>query len=93
MSIQTDVVNTHLNASGSIYDARTRVRGLVLTSTGAGAGSVKLRDGGSGGTILIEIDVPATAAFHSVTIPGDGVLFSTNVYATLANCYVSVFHG
>ena len=93
MAMQTDVSNTHLNASGLIVDYGTRVKGMVITSTGSGAGSVKLRDGGSGGTILIEIDVPSTAAFHGVTVPGEGVLFRTNVYATLANCYVSVFYG
>jgi hypothetical protein len=52
-----------------------------------------LKDGGSGGTTLVEVDVPATAAFHNVLVPGEGVLFDTNVYATLTNCYVSVFYG
>jgi len=66
---------------------------MVITSTGAGAGSVLLKDGGSGGTTQIEVDVPATAAFHTVYIPGEGVLFKTNVYATLTNCYVSIFYG
>ena len=93
MAMQTDVKNSHLNASGSLVAYPTRVKGLVLTSTGAGAGSVLLKDGGSGGTTLIEIDVPATAAFHNVVIPGEGVKFSTSVYATLTNCYVSAFYG
>jgi hypothetical protein len=93
MAMQTDVKNEHLNASGLLIGFPTRVKGLVLTSTGAGAGTVLLKNGGSGGTTLIEIDVPATAAFHSVIVPGEGVRFSTNVYATLTNCYVSVFYG
>jgi len=93
MAMQTDVKNTHLNASGSLVAYPTRIKGLVLTSTGAGAGSVLLKDGGSGGTTLIEIDVPSTAAFHNVVIPGEGVKFSTSVYATLTNCYVSAFYG
>ena len=65
----------------------------TITSTGGGAGSVLLKDGGSSGTTKIEIDVPNTAAFHSVIIPQEGVLFETSVYATLTNCYVSVFYG
>ena len=93
MAMQYDVKNEHLNASGLLVAGPTRVKGMVLTSVGGGAGSVLLKDGGSGGTTRIEIDVPATAAFHSVTIPGEGVRFATNVYATLTNCYVSVFHG
>jgi hypothetical protein len=91
--MQYDVKNVHANASGSLVGYRTRIKGLVITSTGAGAGSMLLKDGGSGGTTLLEVDVPSTAAFHNVIIPGEGVLFETNVYATLTNCYVSVFYG
>ncbi len=93
MAMQYDVKNVHANASASLVSYRTRVKGMVITSTGAGAGSVVLKDGGSGGTTKFEVDVPSTAAFHNVVIPGEGVLFETSVYATLTNCYVSVFYG
>lgn len=93
MAMQYDVKNVHANASGSLVGYRTRVKGMVITSTGGGAGSVLLKDGGSGGTTQLEVDVPSTAAFHNVIIPGEGVLFENNVYATLTNCYVSVFYG
>lgn len=93
MAMQYDVKNVHANASGSLVGYRTRVKGMVITSTGGGAGSVLLKDGGASGTTQIEIDVPATAAFHTVYIPGEGVLFETSVYAALTNCYVSVFYG
>lgn len=93
MAMQYDVKNVHANASGSLVGYRTRVKGMIITSTGGGAGSVLLKNGGSGGTTLIEVDVPATAAFHSAFIPGEGVLFETDVYATLTNCYVSIFYG
>jgi hypothetical protein len=91
--MQYDVKNVHANASGSLVAYRTRVKGIIITSTGAGAGTMLLKDGGSGGTTLVEVDVPATAAFHNVLVPGEGVLFGTNVYATLTNCYVSIFYG
>jgi len=93
MAMQYDVKNVHANASGSLVGYRTRVKGMVVTSTGGSVGSVLLKDGGSGGTTQIEIDLPATAAFHTVYIPGEGVLFETDVYATLTNCSVSVFYG
>ena len=93
MTMQYDVKNVHANASGSLVTGRFRVKGMIITSTGAGAGSVLLKDGGTSGTTLIEVDVPSTAAFHNVVIPGEGVLFQTSVYATLTNCYVSVFYG
>jgi hypothetical protein len=91
--MQYDVKNEHLNASGLLVEGPTRVKGMVITSTGVGAGSVRLRDGGSGGDIRVEVDTPSSAAFHNVVIPGEGVRFATNVYATLSNCYVSVFYG
>jgi hypothetical protein len=93
MAMQYDVKNVHANASGALVGYRTRIKGLVITSTGGGAGTMLLKDGGSGGTTLLEVDVPSTAAFHNVIIPGEGVLFETNVYATLTNCYISVFYG
>jgi hypothetical protein len=93
MAMQYDVKNVHANASASLVGYRTRVKGMVITSTGAGAGTVLLKDGGSSGTTRFEVDVPSTAAFHNVIIPGEGVLFETSVYATLTNCYISVFYG
>jgi len=93
MAMQYDVKNVHANASGSLVAYRTRVKGLIITSTGTGAGTLVLKDGGSGGTTLVEVDVPSTAAFHNVLVPGEGVLFETSVYATLTNCYISIFYG
>jgi hypothetical protein len=93
MAMQYDVKNEHRNTSGILVEGSTRVKGMVITSTGVGAGSVLLKNGGSTGPVLIEVDTPATAAFHNVIIPGEGVRFSSNVYATLSNCYVSVFYG
>ena len=93
MAMQYDVKNVHANASGSLVGYPTRVKSMIITSTGAGAGSVLLKDGGSGGTTRIEVDVPSTAAFHRAYIPGEGVRFTTDVYATLTNCYVSIFYG
>ena len=93
MGMQYDVKNVHANASGSLVGYRTRVKGMVITSNGGGTGTVLLKNGGASGTTQLEVDVPATAAFHSVFIPGEGVLFENNVYATLTNCSVSVFYG
>ena len=93
MTMQYDVSNVHANASGSLISGRVRVKGMIITSTGGGAGAVLLKDGGVGGTTKMEVDVPSTAAFHNVIIPGEGVLFLTDVYADLTNCYVSVFYG
>ena len=91
--MQYDVSNAHANATGALISFPTRIKGIVITSTGAGAGTVVLKDGGASGATKIEVDVPSTAAFHNVVVPGEGVRFMTNVYATLTNCYISVFYG
>ena len=90
--MQTDVKAKSLSVSGSVYGDRTRVKGLVITP-GASAGSVTLKDGGSGGTSIMVVDTVAQGETFNVVIPGEGVLFSTNVYATLSNATVTVFYG
>ena len=92
MTMQTDVLSTSLAASGSVFGARTRVRGVIITP-GASAGSLTLLDGGSGGTSKMVINTPAAGQAFYVKIPGEGVLFSTNVYATISNCSITVFYG
>jgi hypothetical protein len=94
--MQTDVKSTHLNASGSVYAARTRVKGIVIVANTTGVGTLVIKDGGSGGTTVIEIDVPANPypiPFY-VSVPGEGVLCALNAYASLTNVYgVTVFYG
>jgi hypothetical protein len=96
MSMQGDVSSTHLNASGSVYAGRTRVKGFSICATASTAGTLILKNGGSGGTALIEIDIPSNSNPNSfyVAIPQEGVLFTTNVYATITNlASVTVFYG
>lgn len=96
MAIQYDVKSTHLNASGSIFGGPARVKGFSICATASQAGTLLLKDGGSSGTTLIEIDIPSNSNPNSfyVLVPGDGVKFNTNVYATLTNiASVTVFYG
>ncbi len=90
--MQTDVKAISLAASGSVYSDRTRVRGLVV-EPGTGAGSVVLKDGGSGGTTVMTINTTANGEPFNVFIPGEGVVFNTSVYATLTTAKVTVFYG
>lgn len=92
MGMQTDVQAKSLNASGSVYGARTRVRGLIITP-GANAGSVELKDGGSGGTSVMSITTVAGGEAFNAIIPANGVLFEVDVYAALSNASVTVFYG
>lgn len=90
--MQTDVKAISLAASGAITDTRTRVRGLVV-EPGASAGSVIIKDGGSGGTTLFTINTIAGGETFNVIIPAEGVLCETSAYATLSNAKVTAFYG
>ena len=92
MAMQTDVKAKSLTESASVVGARARVKGIVITP-GANAGSIALKDGGSGGTTLFTISTTANGETFNVIIPGEGVLFETDVYATLSNATATVFYG
>ena len=92
--MQTDVKSSHIEATGTAVAYRTRIRGYQFI-TGGTAGDITFRDGGSGGPILIEFNI-ATAPTNpmSFTIPGEGVLFSTDVHITLpTDAKITVFYG
>ena len=94
--MQTDVRSTHLNASGSIFAGRARIKGFSICATASSAGTLVLKDGGSSGVSVVEIDIPSNSNPNSfyVAIPGEGVLCQTNIYATLTNISsVTVFYG
>ena len=96
MTMQYDVKSTHLNASGSIFAGRARIKGFSICATASTAGTLQLKDGGSGGTVLVEIDIPSNSNPNSfyVLVPGEGVLCSTSIYATMTNiASVTVFYG
>ena len=94
--MQTDVKSTHLNASGVVYAARGRVKGVVIVATASTSGTLAIKDGGSGGTSVIEIDIPSNPypiPFY-VFVPGEGVLCASSIYATLTGVFgVTVFYG
>jgi hypothetical protein len=92
MSMQTDVKAKSLAESGAVADTRTRVRSMVI-EPGTSAGSVVLKDGGSGGTTLFTINTTANGETFNVLIPADGVLCLTSAYAVLTNTKVTVFYG
>jgi hypothetical protein len=92
MGMQTDVKAKSLDASGAVTDTRARVRGLVI-EPGTNAGSVTMKDGGSGGTTLFVINTTANGETFNLLVPAEGVLFERSVYATLSNVKVTVFYA
>jgi hypothetical protein len=96
MAMQYDVKAKHLNASGSVFADRARVKGFSICATASTPGTLLLKDGGSGGTTLIEVDIPSNSnpnSFYTL-VPGEGVLFSTNIYASLTGiASITVYYG
>ena len=91
--MQTDVKSAHIETTGTLVTYRTRVRGYQLLSGGT-AGDIVFRDGGSGGTELLKLNISTNLAPISTLIPGEGILFKTDVHVTLpASAKITVFYG
>ena len=90
--MQTDVLaSVPLTSSGQFTDqatnniARCRVKSIYIVPS-ATAGSLILRDGGSGGTVKATFNTVASASQPTyMLMPGEGLLFQTAVYGTVSN--------
>jgi hypothetical protein len=90
--MQTDVLaSVPLTSSGQFTDqatnniARCRVKSIYIVPS-ATAGSLVLRDGGSGGTVKATFNTVASATQPTyMLMPGEGLLFQTAVYGTVSN--------
>jgi hypothetical protein len=92
--MQTDVKSAHVEATGTMVTGRVRVKGYQFLGAGT-AGDIILRDGGSGGTIRLQFNISATPLNPlSFLIPGEGILFYTDVHVTLpTGAKITVFYG
>jgi hypothetical protein len=90
---QTDVKAVHIEATGTVVSYRTRVKGYQCVSGGT-AGDVIFRDGGSNGPIRLQFNIATGTQPIGLTIPGEGILFYTDVHITLpATAKITVFYG
>jgi len=90
---QTDVKAVHLDATGTAVSYRTRVKAYHCLSGGA-AGDVIFRDGGSSGPIRLQFNIATGTQPITLTIPGEGILFYTDVHVTLpTSAEITVFYG
>lgn len=94
MATQTDVLSAHVDATGTLVTGRYRLKGYQCLSGGT-AGDIIFRDGGASGTIRLQFNVPAnTNNPFANLIPGEGILFYTNIHVTLpASAKVTIFYG
>jgi hypothetical protein len=102
MAMQTDVLASQvLVADGQMLDqaggtiGRARVKAIRIIPTASSAGSVVLKDGGINGTTKLTVTVyPASTGPDYMLMPGEGLLFTTNIYADITTVgSVMVFYG
>jgi len=89
---QTNLKAVTVTATGTaLATQRVKVKGVYFVPTVAGvAPSIQLRDGGAGGTTLLDLlGSAALAATDPVPtqlmFPENGILFQTDVHATLTS--------
>lgn len=93
MTMQYDVKAVHITGDGSLLSYRTRVKGVQITGDGT-AGDVIFKDGGASGTTMLVIALTTSLVPFYVAIPGEGMLFSTNIYVDVpGSASVTVFYG
>ena len=101
MAMQTDVLASAVRTTdGQLLDqaggtiARARVKSIYIVPSGT-AGSVVFKDGGASGATRLTVNTVASATQPTyMLMPGEGVLFSTNIYVDVSNIgYVMVFYG
>jgi hypothetical protein len=99
--MQTDVLaSVPITTSGQFTDQaanniqRCRVKAVYIVPTGT-AGSLILRDGGSGSPVKITINTVASATQPTyMLLPGEGLLFNTAVYGTVSNLgFATIIYG
>lgn len=91
MGFMSDVKSTRLaGAGGAIFGGPARVKGVYIVSSGT-AGSIVIKDGGSGGTTVCTLDTPAVAGMMYLKLPEDGLRCATDAYATLSNVTAATF--
>lgn len=95
--MQTDVSSKHLSVAGIMFNGPTRLRGLIICPAASTAATIQFKDGGSSGTVLLEIDVASNTNPNTYTfdIPGEGIKFNTSLYLALSASItgVTVFYG
>ena len=85
--MKSDVKAVRKTSTGAVFGGRTRLRGIILSSSG-GAGAVTLQDGNS--VTQFQADVPNGDVF-SYNLAEDGIVFEGGMtISALSNATVTV---
>jgi hypothetical protein len=92
-TMQYDVLATKpLTSTGNFLDQnnnaiqRARIK-TIYAINGTNAGSVVIREGGSGGKVLITVNTAAsgTAGYTIIPMPGEGILCESGLHGTVSD--------
>ena len=94
MGMQYDVSSAANTASATYVNGPARLKAVYFTGT-ANAGAITFRDGGAGGNVKLTLPSIANATAPTyMLIPGEGIRFSTTLYANLTNvATLTVIYG
>ena len=84
-NVGQDVRSSNITATGTAVSGPARVKGVWFRCDGVGAASALLRDGGGAGTVQLTLDGLAAADVRFLELPEGGLVFATDVHATLTN--------
>ena len=84
--MKSDVKAVRVTGTGSVFAGRTRLRGIILSNSTAGAGSITLQDGNSVTQFIG--DAPAGDVF-AFNIPEDGILFESGMTTSAIGADIS----
>jgi len=95
MAMQADVKSGYRATSGAVTTYRSRVKGILIAY--ASGGTVDIYDTatspGLGQAKAFAFVAPAAAGSVFIPVPGEGILCSDGIYATLSSATVTVFYG
>jgi|DEB19_MinimDraft_3_1074340.scaffolds.fasta_scaffold76687_1 hypothetical protein len=94
MAMQTDVKAGYVSTSATVFDGRTRFKGLAVTP-GSASGTAVVRDGGASGTILFSTATLTNGTPFYVIVPGEGAVCQTDLYVAVTGTgtTATVFYG
>ena len=92
--MNSDVKSTRVTSSGAIFAGPGRVKAISCLD-GAVAGTISIRDGGAGGTIVLTLDTPGAATGTEYwEMPDNGIRCETSIYADFDQAVgVTVFYA
>jgi hypothetical protein len=94
MGMQYDVSSAANTTSTTYVNGPARLKAVYFTGT-ANAGAITFRDGGASGDVKLTLPSIANATAPTyMLIPGEGIRFSSTLYANLTNvAALTVIYG